>query len=287
MIDEDVIAAVGLRRAGRIYLSRSARQTLEAAALDRVEDFLTAVESGQSVTRTDEPRLVRRIERDVGGQPFVAYLKWYAPPPWVRGAFRWLRGRRTSGALTELQRIHRLRQADIDVPEPLAFGQDVALGRFRSFLLLGSMEHWATLEEIAHSQRFAEPLARVDVRRRLIDAVAGLVRRMHRSGIANPSLYSRHVVVESLETDPIRAGLIDLEDLELDVRVDDRRRAADLGALALTLQRECASLADRARFVRCYYHADRLDAVARGLIAGANRFYERNRYRRRFRHYAH
>jgi len=283
---ERIAAEAGLAREGRIYLAQAARETLSEAGLCQVEDFQAAIETSQVVTRGDDVRLVRRIERPAGQRGFVAYLKWFAPLPWHRRLARRLRGRGASGALLELQRINRVRQAGIDVPEPLAFGEGVCWDRFRSFLLLGSKEHWPTLEEIAHSERFLTTLADVQVRRRLIEAVAGLVRRMHRSGIANPSLYSRHVVIESLESDPIRVGLIDLEDLVLDVRIDSGRLAADLGALALTLQREFVSRCDRARFVRCYYEADRLDSVGRVAIARVDRFYQQNRHRRRFRHYA-
>jgi len=283
---ERIAAEAGLVREGRIYLARAARETLSDAGLCRAEDFQDAIETSQVVTRGDDVRLVRRIERRAGQGEFVAYLKWFAPLAWHRRMSRRLRGRGASGARLELERIHRVRQAGIDVPQPLAFGEGVCWDRFRSFLLLGSMEHWPTLEEIAHSQRFQKVLADVSVRRRLIEAVAGLVRRMHRNGIANPSLYSRHVVVESLDADPIRVGLIDLEDLVLDVRIDGARLAADLGALALTLQREFVSRCDRARFVRCYYEADRLDSVGRAAIARVDRFYQQNRHRRRFRHYA-
>ncbi len=285
-MSQDVIAAAGLTRAGDLYLAPSASRALQNAGLTTPEDFRGAVEESKLVTRGDDVTLIRRIERNAGDESLIAYLKWYAPLPWHRRAFRHLRGRAGSGALTELHHINRLRQSGIEVPRPLAFGQDVPLGPFRSFLLLSSLEHWTTLEEIAHSQRFETVLARIDVRRRLIAAVADLARRMHHANIANPSLYSRHVIVESLESDPVRLGLIDLEDLEVDVRVDDRRRAADLGALALTLQRESVSRTDRARFVRGYYRSDRLDSVGRDLIRRVDVFYERNRHRRRFRHYS-
>jgi len=285
-MNHDVIAAAGLTRVGDLYLAPSASQALRAAGLTTPEEFRSAVEESQLVTRGDDVTLIRRIERNAGDRNLVAYLKWYAPLPWHRRAFRRLRGRAVSGALAELHHINRLRQSGIEVPQPLAFGQDVPLGPFRSFLLLSSLEHWPTLEEIAHSQRFDAPLSRIDVRRRLIAAVADLARRMHQTNIANPSLYSRHVVVESLEADPIRLGLIDLEDLEVDVRVDDRRRAADLGALALTLQRESVSRTDRVRFVRRYYRSARLDSVGRDLIRRVDAFYEKNRHRRRFRHYS-
>jgi len=286
MTDDGAIAEADLVRAGPIYLAASARDALQAVGLARAEDFLTAVETAQAVTHGDDLRLIRRVERGSGDDRLVAYLKWYAPGPWHRRAARWLRGRRASGAELELRRICRLRQAGIDVPEPLAFGEGLALGRFRSFLLLSSMEHWPTLEEIAHSQRFQRQLACMETRRRLIDAVARLARQTHQAGIANPSLYSRHVLIESLDADPIRVGLIDLEDLDLDVRVDDRRRTEDLGALALTLQREFVSRSDRVRFIRQYYQAERIDSVARRLIARIEAFYQQNRDRQRFRHYS-
>lgn len=285
MNHEDVIARTGLEQSGRICVASAARETLAAVGLCGPEDFMTAAEAGRSVTAGDDLRLVRRIERRSGDEAFVAYLKWYARHPWRRELARWLRGRRASGALLELERIDRLRQIGVAVPEPLAFGQGLRLGRFRSFLLLSSMEHWPTLEEIAHSRRFREKLADHRVRRRLVESVADLARRLHGAGIANPSLYSRHVVVESLDADPIVTGLIDLEDLEIGVRINERRRAEDLGALALTLQRECVSLADRARFIRSYQRADRLDSIARRLIAAIDRFYREKRGRRRFRHY--
>jgi hypothetical protein len=282
---EAVIARAGLTPAGDVCLSASSRGVLDAAGLTTVDDFRDAAASSRSEAGGDDLRLVRRIERTVGGESFVSYLKWYAPRPWHREWSRWLRGRRASGAMLELQRIVRLRDLGIDVPEPLAFGEGLEFGRYRSFLLLSSMEHWPTLEEVVHTQGFSARLADVTVRRRLIDSVAALARTLHQAGIVNPSLYSRHVVIESLDADPIRVGLIDLEDLELGVRVNERRRAEDLGALALTLQREFVSLSDRGRFVRSYQQADRLDSVARRLIAAIDRFYQQNRNRQRFRHY--
>ncbi|MBN1344165.1 MAG: hypothetical protein JXQ73_15880 [Phycisphaerae bacterium] len=282
---EEILTAEDLQPIGNIHLARASRDVLTAAGLAGQEDVLAAVESGQSVHVGDALRLVRRIERRIDGQPFVAYLKWYAPASWHRRLAQRFRGRSASGALIELQRIRRLHEIGVSVPTALAFGQGLSFGRFNSFLLLSSMEHWPTLEEIAHSQRFREPLAVPSARRRLIAAVANLARRLHAAGIANPSLYSRHVVVESLDADPIRVGMIDLEDLELDVRITDRVRSADLGALALTLQPSAASLADRARFIRAYAEANRLDAPMRALLREIDRFYQQNKHRRRFRHY--
>lgn len=287
MTRPNVIEESGLEPSGSVYLAKSASSTLRSVGLSAVEDFQAAARTGPSATERDDLRLVRRIERDAGGERFVAYLKWYAPHPWHREIARWIRGRRASGAMLELERINRLRQVGVDLPEPLAFGENIPFGRFRSFLLLASVEHWPTLEEVAHSQRFRDQLADIRVRRGLIESVAGLARRLHEAGIANPSLYSRHVVIESLDADPIRTGLIDLEDLELDVRMNDRRRAEDLGALALTLQREFISLADRGRFIRGYQQTDRLDSVGRRLVAAIDDFYQQNKTRRRFRHYSH
>lgn len=88
-------------------------------------------------------------------------------------------------------------------------------------------------------------------RRRMFDALARMIRKMHDAGLATPDLFTRHIFVDAGGVDP-QFCLIDMARLDRCARVSDRLRARDLAALNVTAPLRFVSPRERARFLRVY-----------------------------------
>ena len=88
-------------------------------------------------------------------------------------------------------------------------------------------------------------------RRRVFDALAIEVRRMHAAGLATPDLFTRHVFVDAA-ADPPRFCWIDMGRLEQRRPLPGRWRICDLAALNITAPLRFVSARERVRFLRIY-----------------------------------
>ena len=118
-----------------------------------------------------------------------------------------------------------------------------------------------------------------NLRRRVIEALAMEIQRLHQAGFASPDLFTRHIFVD-VNSEPIRFCLIDMARLDRGKKVSDRMRARDLAALNITAPIRFVSAKERLRFMKIYRGS--LDRRLIGLIR------ERVKYllaRRKFRHF--
>lgn len=106
----------------------------------------------------------------------------------------------------EFRAIQNLRQCGVPTVEPVCFGQRTVGGEHQALLITRALDGHRSLDEW-YRQWWHLPRA---VRTRLTVATAGLVSRLHDSGLIHNSLYPKHLFLR-LEEQTVDARLIDLE----------------------------------------------------------------------------
>jgi len=270
-----------------VVISPSFRPILDTAGLRRLEDFFAAELPGERLTK---PGLGHRQRwrltlHDADGSARTVYLKRFVPPP-IRQQLRRLLGpgRRCSTGGWEWTAIHRLAAAGIPTMTPLAVGQEMLGGCWerRSFVVTDAVGGEA-LERWLPVHLAGDLDARRALRRRLVDAVADLVRRFHAAGFCHRDLYTSHVFV-AVEPE-LRLWLIDLQRVFSPRWRRGRWRIKDLAELHFSTPAGCVPATDRVRFLKRYLGIDRLDArakrLARRVAAKARRIARHDLRRRR------
>jgi hypothetical protein len=113
-------------------------------------------------------------------------------------------------------------------------------------------------------------------RRRIFDALAREVRRMHEAGVATPDFWSRHIFFDATASQPVFC-FIDLARLDVGQPLSRHARVRALASLNVSAPMRLVSLRERLRFLRLY--AGRPDRKLVGEIKQrTERLLERNKY---------
>lgn len=248
-------ATVALDR-GRVLAAAEEVALLTRLGLDTLDGALRF--TGGTVARTAGPRVTRRIETPAG----ALYLKAHsAVPTWQRFAF--LGRGATSPARREWEAMEDMRRAGFDVPEPVAFGEDISIFGCppRSFLLMREVPGLPLDRFLADG--FPDPHHAGPRRSRdaVLRDVSGMIRRLHATGFYHKDLYCCHLMVTR---DPRwgRPYFIDLQRVERGQPPRRRWLVKDLAALHLSAPAG-VTRADRLRFLLNYLSKSRLDAEAK------------------------
>lgn len=163
-------------------------------------------------------------------------------------------------SLREMRNMLRFKRAGLPAPEPVYFAVRKTGGNVQAILVTEELAGYESLND--HAERWSRqgwPDHRQ--RRRLMQAVATAMRRMHKLRIQHDCLYPKHVLLR-FEGNDVRARIIDLEK----ARVKPLRRFAVFRDL-FTLNHLSAhwSRTDRLRFLLTYLELDQFDAGARRL----------------------
>lgn len=168
-------------------------------------------------------------------------------------------------ACQEWQGIRAVQRAGIATVPAVAMGEQARFNmEVASFTLTEELYGAIPLEQIIRKEwripLRGEPLAR---KRRLIQAVAQMVRRLHAAGLWHQDLYLGHFLLDREDT----LFLIDVQRVRSAPVVPRRYLIKDLAQLAYSAQ-ECGGLtrADRLRFLSVYLGKSRLAGQERGLI---------------------
>jgi tRNA A-37 threonylcarbamoyl transferase component Bud32 len=208
------------------------------------------------------------------GRPLVLFLKRSWKPykkDGIASVFR--RGRVWSISRREWENSRRLAAAGLKTAELVAYGEDCGpLWEKFSFILTEAADGAQTVEQFLRECR---DRAR---RRRVFDALASHIRRMHDAGLATPDLFTRHLFVED-GAEPAQFCLIDMARLDRGQPLPARLRARDLAALNITAPLRSVSAQERVRFLRMY--AGRMDKpFARQIRRRVEHLLQRKKYRR-------
>ena len=212
---------------------------------------------------------------DSGGFERVFYLKRSWKHYKKDGLASLLRhGKVWSISRVEWENCLALERSGLRVAAPVAFGEEC--GPFWekfSFLITEAAAGRQTLDQFLREG--GEP----SERRRVFDALALEIRRLHDAGLASPDLFARHLFVDATAHPP-QFCLIDMARLDREQSLSDLLRARDLAALNITAPTRFVSTKERVRFLRLYAGSRR-----KQLMRMVQRRMEHLLGRRKFRHF--
>ena len=143
--------------------------------------------------------------------------------------------------------------------------------RKRSAILTRSLDDRISLEDY----KTASPV----IKRRLIEMIATMAKRMHRAGVNHRDYYLCHFLLERASAEP-QLNLIDLHRAQLRAKVPKRWVVKDLGALLFSALDKGLTRRDLLRFIRIYsgglttLRSDK--SLWRDVIGRAYKLYEQN-----------
>lgn len=213
------------------------------APAERGFDALMALDG--EVYRAKEGRRTLRFER--GGRGF--FIKQHRGIGWGEIAKN-LAGLRLPvlGAGHEHRALGKLAEAGIGAPRCVAFGRRGANpARRESFIVTEELPDAISLEDLTRDWPSAPPVA--TGKRRLIDAVGRLARRMHDQGVNHRDFYLCHIL-KARRDDALY--LIDLHRAGVRPAVPRRWLVKDLGGLMMSAMEIGLTRRDLLRFIAAY-----------------------------------
>ena len=183
------------------------------------------------------------------------------------------RGKVWSISRREWENSKLLAAAGLRTAGLVAYGEDCGpLWEKFSFILTEAAAGGQTLEEFLRDCRDRRH------RRRVFDALARDIRKMHDAGLATPDLFTRHLFVDDRAAPP-QFCLIDMARLDRRLPLPARLRARDLAALNITAPLRFVSARERVRFLRQYAgHRDK--PLARRIRRRVEYLLQRRKFRR-------
>lgn len=246
---------------GRLLVRKGRAELFEKEGLTSLEAFMQT-EAGEVLAHR-RGRTRRKITFESPSGPVVFYLKQYEKTGFLKRLAERL-GRRTSAARWELHNILNIEQAGLATVRAAAVGE--AGPTDGSFILLEELSGYMPMHEFLEDflADADEPNA-LRAKRQLIKAAAGLVRRLHTSGIVHRDLYICHIFVHpERPTESLR--LIDLQRIRKHGRMRLYGLIKDLAALNYSADHQAISRTDRMRFVCEYFGTTDLGHPRRWLL---------------------
>jgi tRNA A-37 threonylcarbamoyl transferase component Bud32 len=232
---------------GRVFVIAKHQELLRQLGLDTMEGVKKF--KGELIKNHKGRRDIQSIEHRTAENnqpPLVLFLKrnW---KPYRKDGLKSLlsRGEAWSQSRVEWENLLALQRAGIGVAEPVAFGEEC--GPFWekfSFIITAGARGDLTVDQ------FLRTCTDADERRRVTDALAVTVRKMHDAGLASPDLFTRHIFLER-GPEP-KFCLIDMARLDRRRSLSPRLRARDLAALNVTAPLRFVSARERSRFFQIY-----------------------------------
>ncbi len=201
---------------------------------------------GELIKNHKGRRDIQRVRATCEGQPLVLFIKRNFHPYKKDGLHSLLtRGQVWSQSRTEWENSLALKGAGIDVPTPVAFGEECGpLWEKFSFIITASARGDMTLDQFIQSAASAEERQHVFV------SLAREIRKMHDAGLASPDLFTRHIFIE--RGPKPRFCLIDMARLDRRPTLPLKLRARDLAALHVTAPLRFVSKQERETFLEVY-----------------------------------
>lgn len=185
------------------------------------------------------------LQLSLRGQTFFLKRIWRTKP--VQTLETLVKHRRVrSLAGIEWDNLVQLSRHRIRVAEPIAFGERIyRLREEFSFILTRAAPGEMDLHDFVESE--TDPIRR----RRVLDELAGMVRRLHDAGFATPDLFARHLFLNWRGGRPLFT-LIDMARVDRVRQVSRAMRARDIAGLNSSLPHHLVSPSDRMRFLHRY-----------------------------------
>lgn len=192
------------------------------------------------------------------------YVKRHLGCGWKEVLKEWYRLRSpVVSARTEWEGAEKLSAAGVRVPRILGKGER---GRYphavESFVVLEALDNCDSLEHFKHGWHDYTGTRWVQLKRALLDKVAGAAKIMHGSGINHRDFYLNHFLINRDAVanwqpgDNLELALIDLHRVQQRASVPPRWLLKDLRSLFFSTMDVGLTSADCARFLRTYLGDD-------------------------------
>jgi tRNA A-37 threonylcarbamoyl transferase component Bud32 len=218
-------------------------ESLGLTTLEGVKRF-----EGELVKNHNGRREIFRIDAgSYDGVKLVFYLKrvWRAKKKDGLASFL-RRGEVWSCCRQEWENCRSLQKAGLSTAELVAYGEEcLPMWEKFSFIVTRAAGGGQTVDDFLRGCRDRA------LRRKVFDALAREVRRMHDAGLATPDLFTRHIFVDTSGGEPVFC-FIDMARLDRLGRVPDKVRARDLAELNITSPLRFVRAAERVRFLMVY-----------------------------------
>ncbi|MHC4379530.1 MAG: lipopolysaccharide kinase InaA family protein [Planctomycetota bacterium] len=244
---------------GRILAAMEDVHLLAPLGLDTLEMAMQF--DGGDIVRDAGPRKTYRVETEEG----ILYVKIHRDVPLSR---RWnVTGRGSSSpAHIEWDAISMMRKTGFDVPEPVAFGEEINLLGCprRSFIITREVVGLQLDHLLEDGYPNPLDLSERGARDQVLGDVSGMIRRFHSTGFYHKDLYLCHLIVTE---DPRwgRPFFIDLERVDRDFPPRRRWLVKDLAALHYSAPKS-VTRADRLRFLLMYMSKTRVDTYTKRCV---------------------
>lgn len=227
------------------YLSA---ELAELVAEDELLDWAWAVAG--DVHRQVKGRSTLRVCLEGRGY----FLKRHLGVGWGEILKNWMVGKKAVlGAENEYRACLHLARHDVRAPRVAAFAAERGNpARRRSFVLCGELAGFDSLEKLTDAWA-AEPPSPL-AKRRLVLAVARLVRRLHEIGLAHRDLYICHLLIdrEKWAAGEAELAVLDLHRALVQAPISPFWRRRDLAALLFSTLHLHLPRFSQLRFVRIY-----------------------------------
>jgi len=252
MMDDFVVA-------GDVLVSRRFQDLLAAIGLRSCRDFLDY--PGGACVCHKRGRSVFRFE--TGGKTFYLKRNSLHPVEFWKSLMKFRLPPRS--AWREWESIRAVRAAGIPTVTPVAFGEQLLLGReLASFTLTEELYGAEPFDEyIAREWGGASKGERRREKRRLLRKLAQLARHFHGQGMNHQDFYLNHFFLDGEET----FYLLDLQRVQRRQQVPQRYLVKDLGQLSYSsLRFPCLSRTDKLFFFLHYRGTKKLAMADRRLV---------------------
>lgn len=247
--------AVETETKGCVTVNRRFKHLLKAAGLTDFEAVYRY--DGGTVIKDIRQRTVTFMELEENGLKRRFYLKRHKPEQLgpVNVLMSWIAGRRCSQGWMEFDNICRFRQKGLPTVEPVACGEkNVGFSRMESFVITEDVFPYIPLEKIIeeHPECF-QGESGGHRKRKLIEQVAALARKMHLRGFNHRDFNATHVLVRyrDASVDP-ELALIDLQRVDKNKLMRFRWIIKTMAELCYTLPAPLFDQSDH-RLLFCAY----------------------------------
>ena len=244
---------------GNLFVNKNFSELLETSGLASFDDFMRL--EGMVVKSAVRERSTHRLDL----QGVTVYLKKHFFPGIREILKNFLRFRFPSGALNEWRALLAFHAHNIPTMTPICAGRKPLLWKFEkeSFLLTDEVGEASRLDDFLKINGAVPCRGKVlETKKKILENLADITRRMHSAGINHRDYYLCHVLVDN----PERLYVIDLHRVNVRDKVGKRWRVKDLAALLFSSLEVPVTHGQRLAFYKRYMQVSRLSADDKALI---------------------
>jgi heptose I phosphotransferase len=244
---------------GNLFVNKDYAEFLHASGLDSFDDFMRL--EGMVAKSAVRERLTQRL--DLKG--VTVYLKKHFFPGIREILKNLVRFRFPLGALNEWQALLAFHLHNIPTMTPICAGRKPLLWKIEkeSFLLTDDLGDTIRLDDFL-KERGAIPWKGkvLETKKRILENLADITRRMHRAGINHRDYYLCHIHMDNSE----KLYVIDLHRVNVRDKVGKRWMVKDLAALLFSSLEVPVTHGQRLAFYKRYMQINRLSVDDKTLI---------------------